>query len=218
VPTPPRSPQALQHRLQLEQRRLRGAELFAAGVHQAEVARQFGVTRQAVNGWHERWQAGGPDALRSRGPTGPTPRLSDDQLAAVEQALLKGATANGFVGELWTLERIALVIERLTSVVHHPGHGCAILHHRLGWSVQRPNRRAAERDRPRRDRPLGRGRMAAHQANAHRRKACLVFFDESGLSLLPNVRRTWAPRGRPPLLVHPFNWKRASMAAALTLV
>jgi hypothetical protein len=61
---------------------------------------------------------------------------------------------------------------------------------------------------------LGRGRMAAHQANAHRRKACLVFFDESGLSLLPNVRRTWAPRGQPPTLVHPFNWQRASMAAA----
>jgi transposase len=57
--------------------------------------------------------------------------------------------------------------------------------------------------------------VAAHQANAHRRKACLVFFDESGLSLAPNVRRTWAPRGQPPTLVHPFNWKRASIAAAL---
>jgi hypothetical protein len=29
------------------------------------------------------------------------------------------------------------------------------------------------------------------------------------------VRSTWAPRGQPPLLVHPFNWKKASMAAAL---
>jgi hypothetical protein len=44
---------------------------------------------------------------------------------------------------------------------------------------------------------------------------CLVFFDESALSLTPNVRRTWAPRGQPPVLVHPFNWKKASMAAAL---
>ncbi len=35
------------------------------------------------------------------------------------------------------------------------------------------------------------------------------------MSLTPNVRSTWAPRGQPPLLVHPFNWKRASMAAAL---
>jgi hypothetical protein len=38
----------------------------------------------------------------------------------VEQALLEGATANGFIGELWTLDRVALVIQRLTGVQHHP--------------------------------------------------------------------------------------------------
>jgi transposase len=64
----------------------------------------------------------------------------------VELALLEGATANGFVGELWTLERIAVVVERLTAVRHHPAHVWALLRHRLGWSVQRPARRAAERD------------------------------------------------------------------------
>jgi transposase len=64
----------------------------------------------------------------------------------VEQALLQGATANGLVGELWTLDRIALVIERLTGVQHHPAHVWALLRHRLGWTVQRPKRRAAERD------------------------------------------------------------------------
>jgi transposase len=50
------------------------------------------------------------------------------------------------VGELWTLARIATVIERLTGVRHHPAHVWALLRHRLGWSVQRPKRRAAERD------------------------------------------------------------------------
>src|SRR5215217_7738085 len=35
------------------------------------------------------------------------------------------------------------------------------------------------------------------------------------LSLTPNLRRTWVPVGRPPTLIHPFNWKKASMAAAL---
>jgi hypothetical protein len=62
---------------------------------------------------------------------------------------------------------------------------------------------------------LGQGDLAADQANAHRRRACLIFFDESALSLTPNVRRSWAPRGRPPTLIHPFNWKKASMAAAI---
>ena len=115
-------------------------------MRQAEVARQLEVSAQAVSVWHRRWQVGGSEALRSKGPSGPAPRLSDAQLATVEQALLGGATAHGFVGELWTLERIALVIERLTGVCHHPAHVWALLRHRLGWTVQRPTRRAVERD------------------------------------------------------------------------
>jgi transposase len=43
----------------------------------------------------------------------------------------------------------------------------------------------------------------------------IVFWDESGASLLPVTRRTWAPRGRTPVIRHHFNWKRCSMAAAL---
>ena len=84
--------------------------------------------------------------MRSRGPTGPNPRVSDAQLAQFERTLLEGAAANGVVGELWTLARIALVIERLTGIRHHPAHVWALLRHRLGWTVQRPRRRAAERD------------------------------------------------------------------------
>jgi transposase len=146
MPTVPRRPAAQQERDRFQARRLRAAELFAAGVTQAEVARQLEVSAQAVSVWHGRWRAGGPDALRSKGPSGSTPRLSDAQLATVEQTLLKGATTNGFVGELWTLERIALVIERLTGVRYHPAWVWAVLHHRLGWTVQRPRRRATERD------------------------------------------------------------------------
>ena len=146
MPTIARRPAAQQERRRLQARRLRAAELFATGVRQAEVARRLGVSRQSVHLWYRRWQAEGVDGLRSRGPTGPTPRLSDRQLQQVEQALLEGAGAHGFAGELWTLDRIATVIERLTGVRHHPAWVWALLHHRLGWSVQRPVRRAAERD------------------------------------------------------------------------
>jgi transposase len=57
--------------------------------------------------------------------------------------------------------------------------------------------------------------VAAHQKGAVNTRAWIVFLDESGVSLLPQVRRTYAPRGRTPLLRHRLNWKRASMAAAL---
>jgi transposase len=130
----------------LEARRLRAAELFAQGRTQAQVAHELGVSRQSAHIWHARFQQGGVDALRSRGPTGPDPKLSAAQLAKVEEALLQGARANGFDTDLWTLERVAVVITQLTGVRYHPGHVWVILRHRLGWTLQRPKRRASERD------------------------------------------------------------------------
>jgi transposase len=141
-----RRPDPAQDRAALEARRLQAAELFARGRTQAQVAHQLGVSRQSAHVWHTRYEQGGVDALCSRGPTGPDPRLSAAQLAKVEQALLKGAKANGFDTDLWTLERVAVVITQLTGVRYHPGHVWVILRHRLGWTRQRPERRASERD------------------------------------------------------------------------
>jgi transposase len=111
MPTIARRPAAQPERQRLQARRLGAAELFATGVGQAEIARQLGVSRQSVHLWYQRGQSEGVNGRYSRGPTGPSPKLSDAQLAQVEQALLEGATANGFIGELWTLNRIAIVIE-----------------------------------------------------------------------------------------------------------
>jgi transposase len=141
-----RRPRAAEERAALEARRLQAAELFAQGHTQAEVAHALGVSRQSAHVWHARFQQGGVGALRSRGPTGPDPRLSAAQLAQVEQALLRGAKANGFDTDLWTLERVAVVITQLTGVRYHPGHVWVILRRRLGWTLQRPERRASERD------------------------------------------------------------------------
>jgi transposase len=57
--------------------------------------------------------------------------------------------------------------------------------------------------------------VAQNQKGAAAESAWLVFFDESAVSLIPPVRRTWSPRGRTPMLRHRFGWKKASMAAAL---
>jgi hypothetical protein len=57
--------------------------------------------------------------------------------------------------------------------------------------------------------------VAADQKGARANSAWVVFFDESGISLIPPVRRTWSVRGRTPVLRHRMAWKKASMAAAL---
>jgi transposase len=62
---------------------------------------------------------------------------------------------------------------------------------------------------------VGEAALAGGKKNARRQRAWLVFEDESGLSQQPVVRRTWAPRGETPVLTHPFNWQRLSVAVAL---
>jgi transposase len=57
--------------------------------------------------------------------------------------------------------------------------------------------------------------MAEDKKSARRRGAWIIFQDESGFSLLPPVRATWAPKGQTPVLRHRFSWTRLSMSGAL---
>jgi transposase len=129
----------------MEQRRLKAARLFAAGVSQAEVARRLGVTSASTNRWHRVWKQRGEAGLGRRGPPGPPPRLSAEQLLQLEQLLLAGPTAAGYATDLWTLPRIAKLIRQRFGVDYHPGHVWHLLR-KLGWSCQKPAKRAKERD------------------------------------------------------------------------
>jgi len=129
----------------LEGRRLRAARLFAQGQTQGAVARALGVTTAAVNHWHQTWRAKGVRGLKAAGRAGRKPKLDARQLAKVDRALRAGPSRHGFSTELWTLPRVATVIQRLTGVRHHPSHVGRLLQ-QLDWSLQRPGRRARERD------------------------------------------------------------------------
>jgi transposase len=137
---------AARDRLARQARRERAAELFAQGRSQAQVARDLDVSRQSAGRWHARWQADGTTALRTRGPTGRRPKVADDQLEGIQQALLEGALAHGFDTDVWTLDRIAVVIQDLTGVALSNPSVWRLLRGRLGWTVQRPERQAKERD------------------------------------------------------------------------
>jgi putative transposase len=91
-----RNARGLRDRQAFEAVRMQAGELFAVGRSQAQVARQLGVARQNVSRWHARWRQGGLEALASRGPTGPDPRLDDQQLHDLDSTLRQGARASGF--------------------------------------------------------------------------------------------------------------------------
>lgn len=129
----------------LEDRRKRAIRLFKKGVRQAEVARELKVSRQSVSVWFKAWQRDGEQALRRAPRSGRPPKLTAEDLSKVERALLEGARANGYRTDLWTLKRVGGVIERHTGVTYHQGHVWRILKS-MGWSLQRPAKRAVERD------------------------------------------------------------------------
>lgn len=103
-----------------------------------------------------------------------------------------------------TLARAAEVIERVAGVWYSPSQTWTILRTRLRWSRQRPARRAVERD----EEAIAVWKQKEWpriKRGARRRGALICFMDESGFSLLPMVRATWAPRGQTPVLKHRFS-------------
>lgn len=129
-----------------EARRVRAAELFGQGRTNAEIARLLEVSAESVRRWKRVWEEGGTDALRRRPASGRPPKLDDAQVEQVRIVLGQGAQAHGFEADLWTLERVSVVVERVAGVVLSRASVWRLLTGRLGWSLQRPERRAVERD------------------------------------------------------------------------
>lgn len=129
-----------------ERRRLRAGRLFAKGVPQAEVARRLGVTPAAVSQWHAAWKKDGLAGLKSKGNGGPSPKLTVGEKADLRRLLRKRPSSFGYTTDFWTLERIAEVIHREMGVRYHPGHVWKLLRADLGFSWQKPEARARERD------------------------------------------------------------------------
>jgi transposase len=128
-----------------EGRRLRAFELKKRGWKQAQIADALGVTEGAVSQWMKRAREEGVEGLRHKPPPGATPRLSEQERAELSELLARGAEAHGFRGEVWTCERVAIVIRREFGVSYHPAHVSRLLK-ALRQSLQKPQRRAEQRD------------------------------------------------------------------------
>lgn len=128
-----------------EGRRLRAWELKREGWKQQEIADALGVSKGAISQWMKRGREGGVEGLRRRIATGAPPRLGDEQRGKLPELLARGAPAHGFRGEVWTCSRVAEVIRKEFGVRYHPSHVSRLLRS-LGISLQKPERRAYQRD------------------------------------------------------------------------
>lgn len=124
---------------------MKAIRLFEKDISPAEVARQVGVHRQSATRWRKEWLAGGKEALQSKGNIGRKRELSEQQEQELAVILEAGAVAAGLPTEAWTLPRVARMIRERFGVDYHPGHVSRVLA-AMGFSCQRPSRRAIERD------------------------------------------------------------------------
>jgi len=111
----------------------------------AAISRQLNVSRQSVSRWCKQWKRAGIAGLKGAGRAGRKSRLDKKLLRQLDVALRKGARGHGFNTDLWTLPRVAIVIERVTGVHYHPGHVWKLLG-AMDWTLQRPAKQARERN------------------------------------------------------------------------
>ncbi|NQU22983.1 MAG: IS630 family transposase [Candidatus Nealsonbacteria bacterium] len=146
------------------------------------------------------WVDPGRSNHRARHPGGGRPRrLTADQANRLKELLSQGATAHGWVNDLWTLRRIRQLVQRelgerlcLTTLRR-------ALKEQLGWTLQKPVQQLRDHD----DEEVDRWKKEEFSRIKHEascRHAHLVFIDESGFMLAPTCRRTYAPRGSGPVV------------------
>jgi transposase len=156
-------------RARREQVRLAAAEMIEAGASDREIARRFRVSRMSVNRWRRALAAGGKASLASKGAGGAKCKLTPAQVAELEAVLDAGPAAAGYADQCWTLARIADQVWRRFGVEYTLA-GMDVLLHRIGWTVQVPARRAAERDEEK-----------------------IARWREETWPVVKGRRRTWAP-------------------------
>lgn len=182
----------------LEQYRFRAVELRQKGWNVNKIAEAFGVNRRAVSRWLALHRKYGKKSLKSRKAPGPVPKLTAAEVRKVLSLLKKSPEAYGFEIPLWTCRTLQqLIKEKLRKHLDIS----TIWRWLISWGLtnQVPDRHALEVDDGEVRRWL-KETWPKIQAHARRWQAMLYFQDEAGVSLIPVLGKTWAPKGKTPVL------------------
>jgi transposase len=123
--------------------RRRAIEMAAAGAMRGQICDELGIAPSTAWRWVKLHREQG-DTIIDKAIGRPS-RLSPDEVTLVIDKLLLGPEANGYDTPLWTLSRIADMIRTTTGVSYNTNY-IAVFMHGLGWSCQKPERRAKERN------------------------------------------------------------------------
>ena len=198
----------------LEGYRLAAINLYRSKVEIKVIAESFGVTVQAVYKWIWKFREQGIKSLRSTIGCGVEPRLSEEQFKELIQCLRQPATALGYATDLWSGPRVRHLIKKLFKIEYHHKHMPRFLH-RLGLQLKKPERRALEQD-SQEVRQWKYQKLPEILAYVQKHRAILFYADESLISLIPYVGKTWAfPKAKPIARVSGRRGQHVGITAAI---
>ena len=184
------------------------------GLSKAAVALALDVSWVTAHRWSKQLEAKQP-RKRDKQRVGRPKKLSGKQLTVLKRILKKGALLYGYPTELWTLKRVAEVIEKEFGVKYNVTHVWRVMRS-LGFSAQIPLLKAVERNE-KAIREWITANWPQIVETAQKEDAVVFFYDEGGVQSQPNVRRTWAPRGmRPEIRMKQSNRDKLAIISAVT--
>lgn len=180
----------------LEGCRIRAIELYKRGEKIKDISYFLGFHRGVVSKWISIFKRGGKKALLSKKANGPEYKLSEKEIKKILSILYDDATIYGFENPLWNCKMVQQTIFKQTGKKIHTTN-IMRLFRRLNLSPQKPDRIPSQKNKKAVRKWL---KEEWPKIEEHRRiwQAMLYFQDESGISLIPVLGRTWAPKGRTP--------------------
>ena len=189
--------------------RRRAIDAVMDGMTQTATAAAYGVDRKTVSRWVSKFREGGGDALLRKNGSG-RPRcledLTEEELLTI---ILAGAMVHGFETDLWTVGRVRRVIMDEFRIPVSK----STIRRRLrdaGLTYQKPEREYYEIDEAARKKWL-RYEVPKIRRAVEKHRGILYFQDESNISLMAFLGKTWAPCGQTPKAK--VTGKRAGVAA-----
>lgn len=180
----------------LEEYRFRSIELRKKGWKVNQIAEAFGVNRRAVTRWSWQYKKGGKKSLKSKKALGPEYKLTPTEMKELLHLVKNDALNYGFETPLWTCKRIQqLLIKKIHKKLSNVTVWRLLV--LLGLSNQTPEKRALQ-ENPKEAKRWLKDEWPKIEKHQRRWQAMLYFLDESGVSLMPVVGKTWAPKGHPP--------------------
>lgn len=182
----------------LETYRFAAIKLKKSGVPINVISNSFSMTERAVYRWLRKSKVEGKSSLKSTKATGRESNLSENQLSDLCKFLRKPATEVGYSTDLWSGTRVRHLIKHKFKIEYHSKHMPRLMKS-LGLELKFPERRALEQD-VKKVRWWKNKELPKIIKYAKNTRSLLFYADESIISLIPYVGKTWAFPNQKPIV------------------